>query len=146
MTNSEPEELSSHDKSDTPTRIPRWAVPVTSLGLVVAFGIGLLVGWQAFDSDERPSSDAARACRLVTDVPKNVKSALEGTDDVLNEPLIWRLQAVGPLAVAAAKGDDTYAEFEGIGMQVFNGASRLGLDRLEKATDKLRSKCADLGL
>lgn len=60
MTQSEPEELSSHDPDPSRPRLPRWAVLVTSVGLIVAFGIGLIVGWRVLgSSDTKPSDPSA---------------------------------------------------------------------------------------
>lgn len=109
--------------------------------MVVAFGVGLLVGFLVFTSGGAPSS-AVAACRIAEDMPPDLDERLPSRD----EPTLYRLAALPSLGLAAAKADDRYSKLADFARQMRNAQTRVNYSAATQALDDFRKECSDLGL
>jgi hypothetical protein len=126
--------MAAEQTTATPRR--RLVAGLTAGGLV-AVAIGVLVGYLIFGQGK--DSDAKAACSALDRVPASA-STLDKLS--LQDPVLWRLQALGPLAQAAGKSDKKYAPLAKIGQRITDGVAKLDSDEVSDALRDMRAECS----
>lgn len=108
-----------------------------TLGGLAAVAIGVLVGYLVFGQSK--DSDAKAACSALDRIPASA-STLDKLS--LQDPVLWRLQALGPLAQAAGKSDRRYAALARIGQRITDGVAKLDSDQVSDALRDMRAECS----
>lgn len=110
------------------------------------FALGCAVGvWVlAGDDDEVAAEEieladfeAGVACDLLVELPRD--DAFERTE--LDDPTLWRLQAVVGLAAAASRGDRIYRRLGESADELRMSLARFDEEAYEVAFDRLRDEC-----
>src|SRR5579875_752073 len=122
-----------------PTASPRRRrlLAALTLGGLVAVGIGVLVGYLVFRQGK--DSDVRAACSALDRVPASA-STLDKLS--LQDPVMWRLQALGPLAQAAGRTDHRYAALARIGQRITDGVAESDGDQVSDALQDMRAECS----
>ena len=109
----------------------------SALGGLAAVAVGVLVGYLVFGQGK--DSDAKAACSALDRVPASA-STLDKLS--LQDPVLWRLQALGPLAQAAGKTDKKYAALARIGQRISDGVAKSDGAEVSQAVRDMRAECA----
>ncbi|MEE6286139.1 hypothetical protein V2J52_00545 [Georgenia sp. MJ173] len=109
---------------------------MAALALVVGIGAGLLLHDPLFGSSGGGNVDLATTCDYVEQIPVPVTA-----DDIeIDGPLLWQLQALAGLAVAAHYSGAEEA-FMDAGLDVMAGLQRVDEDLLNEGLDGVRAGC-----
>lgn len=106
-------------------------VVVALVTLLVGLGAGLLLGGRS--GGDNP--DLAILCDYTEELPETIVA-----DVSLDEPLFWRLQAVGAIASAAARNGGSEALDEH-GRQLLSAVASFDFEVVEETLAELRSEC-----
>lgn len=129
---------------DQPPGTQRAARPwsVAALGLAVGIALGVVVGYVVFDPGSRTAAEVEVAC--------GIAGELDGFDfeedlgQIDENPVIWRMQAISPLLMAASIDDDHYDD-AAEAAQLWYGAFRtLDQEELSQAIGELNNACDEL--
>lgn len=108
-----------------------------ALGGLVAIAIGILVGYLLFGRGK--DSDARAACAALDRVPTSAATLDKMS---LQDPVLWRLQALGPLAQAAGKTNKRYWALARIGQRITDGVAKLDGTMVSDALHDMRAECS----
>ncbi|WP_420112236.1 hypothetical protein [Pseudactinotalea sp.] len=117
-----------------------WVVP-GAIGVVAGLVVGVLIGTFVVGGGAAgggADADARTACQYIDTVSDDIEPdvALD-----LEEPTIWRLQAIGPLATAAATSDERYETFGEQGGDLYSAISRLDHELLFSTLEAMQESC-----
>lgn len=120
----------------------RWLIP-GAIGVVAGLVVGVLVGTflrgnGVGDVGDSPDADADVACQYVQSVSDDIDPdvALD-----LDQPPIWRLQAIGLVAMAAATGDSRYETLGDQGRDLTASIQRFDTEMLVSSLDAMAETC-----
>ncbi|MGH3446911.1 MAG: hypothetical protein ACRDQA_07855 [Nocardioidaceae bacterium] len=122
---------------------------VTAASVIVALGVGVLVGYLVFDSDDgdgggavSPAAEVEYACTMV----KHVQA--EHTDKkwggLGEDPGIWQIQSAAAVPRAAALEDPKYDDLGDIGEHLTAAMMTLDMEKMDQTMTKFLSECDSL--
>lgn len=113
-----------------------------AIGLVAGLVLGVLAGalFSGSSSGIGASSDVSTACRYVAALSEDFDPETIGVQD----PTMWRLQAVAGLAQAAALADPDYQAFGEQGMDLYAAASRVDVEGMQASLQAMDETCQHL--
>ena len=123
----------------------RPARAAVGLGILVALVAGGLVGFMlgrgVGDGDSSDNPDLRALCIMVGTVDDAALDRLGAGESSLDDPLMFRVSAIPPLAQAASRGDGAPDGLAEVAAQFNQRATRLQLDDLPALVEELRTYC-----
>lgn len=118
----------------------RQLVALCLVALALGSAIGIVVGRLLFSgsADDTPTY-AEIACQQSAQL-----DPLSESNSALNQPPLWVAQGIGNFAEAAARDDAQYEQLGKLGIELLTAATRVQLEEVDQAVERIRSVCADL--
>src|SRR5699024_8635784 len=112
------------------------------IGLVAGLAVGVLAGSFFAESSSNLSADrdASTACQYVGGLTEDFDPEQIGLED----PTLWRLQAVATLAQAAPAADSSYQELGDQGEELMAAVVRVDEEKMESTLQAMDQICQDL--
>lgn len=127
----------------SPRQGKAWLIP-GAIGALAGLVVGVLVGTFLLGGRGdlgTADGDADVVCGYVA----YVGDEYVGDDPIdLEDPLLWQLQAIGPLAVAAGNADSRYQELGDLGSSLYSAINRVDTELLEQTLADMSDICSSL--